>query len=992
MTRRVPPLATVAAATAILLCSCAVPDAPGHAAADRGTPAPPPAASSAAGPTADRLVVAESIYLRGQLDSARIIWTDALARADVLGDSLRRARILTWLGLTAYREADYERARALSEQALALKLRLPDSGELARSYNALGLIAWNQGRLEIALTHFQAASRTARAAGDESAYAKAVNNLALVHTERGEFRAAQAGFQVTRAAGARLRDPRIEGGALANLGMLEVQLGDPRAAIQHLQQARLLYRRVGFEIGEQNALGQLGTAYDALGEPGAAYAMLDSALQLSRRHGLRQEEASNLELLAGLHRQAGDLSRSLHLYREVHRLNDELGLEVETGTSLRNVAELQVAMGRSDLARSDLDAALRIHRSAGARQQEMRDLLLMADIAAREGQTTEAQRHLRSAGGIARGLGARTARLEVALARAAFADRGGDAVGTLAALHTTDADMEQGGYGAEWLGATLQARALKRLGRLDSAAAAGRLAVAAVTRVRGRFGSRYFRSAYLADKAAPFDELVDILLRLGETPEALEVSDASRSRALLESLSATAETDSGGRPVLRALAEGAGLLRRIDTLGARLDALSDSASARSPVAAEAARGLRAQLVEARSAYERVLIQVAEIDGDGAALLGGRGTTTEQIQKALSAGEALIEYYVAPEHIIAFVVTAGDVRTTMRSISRDDLARRARLARQLVGRRDSAPETDELLGALHELLIAPVEQTGLLRNVRRLVLVPHASLAYLPFSALRNPTSRHYLVEDYSILTLPSAAALPALRGRDTPAGSTALGAVFAPFPNELPGSRSEALALGSRNVEVLQGGPATEHRLRAALRAGAVVHVATHGLLNPRNPMFSRIELARGTGAQTDDGKLELHEVLGLRIASPIVFLSGCETGAGAAWSTDFSRSDDYTTLAQAFLFAGAGTVIGTLWRVSDAGAAELAKEFYRSVTALQPAEALARAQRRLIHSSRFPSPYHWAAYQVSGPGNLPVSLNRDAQGAHIVRAIRSTE
>jgi CHAT domain-containing protein len=941
---------------------------------------------------ADRLVVAESIYLRGQLDSARVIWTDALARADTLGDSLRRARILTWLGLTAYREADYERARSLSEQALALKLRLPDSAELARSYNALGLIAWNQGRLEIALTHFQAASQAARTTGDQSAYAKAVNNLALVHTERGEFREAQAGFQAARAAGARLRDPRIEGGALANLGMLEVQLGDPRAAIQHLQQARVLYRVVGFRIGEQNALGQLGTAYDALGEPGAAYAMLDSALQLSRRQGLRQEEASNLELLAGLHRQAGDLSRSLQLYREVHRLNEELGLEVEKGTSLRNVAEIQVALGRSDLARPDLDAALRIHRLAGARQQEMRDLLLMADIAARDGQATEAQRHLRGAGIIARALGARTARLEVALARAAFADHAGDAVGTLAALHTADADMEQGGYGAEWLGATLKARALKRLGRLDSAAAAGRLAVTAVTRVRGRFGSRYFRSAYLADKAAPFDELVDILLRSGQTPEAFEVSDASRSRALLESLSATAETDSGGRPVLRALAEGAGLLRRIDTLGARLDALSDSASAQSPVAQEAARGLRAQLVEARSAYERVLVQVAEIDGEGAALLGGRGTTTEQIREALTAGEALVEYYIAPEQIIAFVVTPAGVRTTMRSISRDDLARRARLARQLAGRRDSASETGELLAALHELLIAPVEETGLLRNVQRLVVVPHASLVYLPFSALRNPASRRYLVEDYSILTLPSAAALPALRGRDTPVGSTALAAVLAPFPEELPGSRSEATALGSPGVEVVQGAPATERRLRAALRAGAVVHVATHGALNARNPMFSRIELARGTGAQTDDGKLEIHEVLGLRIASPIVFLSGCETGAGAAWSTDFSRTDDYTTLAQAFLFAGAGTVIGTLWRVSDAGAAALAREFYHGLTGLQPAEALAEAQRRLIHSSRFPSPYHWAAYQVSGPGSLPMSLRGDTQGAHIVRTIRSTE
>ncbi len=57
-----------------------------------------------------------------------------------------------------------------------------------------------------------------------------------------------------------------------------------------------------------------------------------------------------------------------------------------------------------------------------------------------------------------------------------------------------------------------------------------------------------------------------------------------------------------------------------------------------------------------------------------------------------------------------------------------------------------------------------------------------------------------------------------------------------------------------------------------------------------------------------DDGQLEVHEIIGLRVHSPLVFLSGCETGLGGAWSTGFAPGDDFATLARAFLYAGLGT------------------------------------------------------------------------------------
>jgi CHAT domain-containing protein len=135
--------------------------------------------------------------------------------------------------------------------------------------------------------------------------------------------------------------------------------------------------------------------------------------------------------------------------------------------------------------------------------------------------------------------------------------------------------------------------------------------------------------------------------------------------------------------------------------------------------------------------------------------------------------------------------------------------------------------------------------------------------------------------------------------------------------------------------------------------------------------MFSGVRLASANdrGDPDDDGRLETHEVLSMSVRSPLIFLSGCETALGPAWSTSFEQSDDYVTLAQAFLFAGAQNVVATLWRIDDRSAAQLAGRFSRAIASASPAEALAIAQRALIHGGVYARPYHWAAYVVSGSG-----------------------
>lgn len=921
---------------------------------------------------------AESLSLRASFDSARTALDSALAAARETRDSVSEGRVLTLLGLTAWRTADFARARSLGEKALALKLRLAGRVELSKSYNALGLLAWDEGRLGDAIVLLQQTKQVAIAEGDDATSGKAANNLALVYDEQGKLSEARAGFLEARAIGLRLGQARIEGGALTNLGMLAVKLGDPASAVISLVRARELYRSISYVTGEQNALGQLATAYEALGEPQLAFAAADTALELAQKHGLRHEEAANVEVAASLYRHAGDARRALALYERGRALHREMGATVDEGRTLRDAAEVEASLGRRDLAKSFAITALGLHERAGAKLEALRDHLVLADLASLSGARAEASTHLDAASAVAASLGVRPGRVDVAFARAAIADRDGNGRAVLRALASSRADLERGGYGAEWREASLRARAFASLGQLDSAAAAGRTAVAAVERMRARFGSPFFRSSYAIDKTETYANLVESLLRLGHVEEAFETADAARSRALIENLGAV-KPDSTLPGAVRALSDGDALLRRIDLLAVKLESMEETPPAeRDAMTQTNAAALAASLADARGAYEALLVRLAERDGNRAALLGSASARVADIQRALGPSEALVEYLVAPSHVIAFVVTVGGVRQVTTDIPREQLVRQARIARDIVGRAGAPVRgADEVLVALHDVLVAPAERTGLLRGVRRLVVVPHGFLSYLPFAALRRAGDGRYLMEDFTLLGASSAGAFAEMRRAGSsrgvsPLGSRSMG--FAPFPEALPASQRELRAF-QRAVPAsdgLLGGRATEPRVREALATRLVVHVATHGQMNARNPMFSRIELARGTGnlSSADDGRLEVHEILGLRVAAELVFLSGCETGIGPAWSTEFDHGEDYASLAQAFLFAGARTVISTLWPIADEGAAEFATRFYAHLTKEAPPEALAAAQREMVAGGARSAPYFWAAYQVSGDGN----------------------
>jgi CHAT domain-containing protein len=905
----------------------------------------------------------EERYRREDFDSARAIFAVELTRARAAADPSAEARVRMWLSLAAWRLTDYPTARREGEASLALKRRLGLDAELSRSFNGLGLVAWNQGRHRDALILFDSALASARRHGDMAMIGRATGNIPLVQVELGQFDLARTGFLAAVEAGRLLDDDRLQGNALANLGMLEVRLGDFQAALLDLAAARRHYAAFDYATGEANALGQLATAWSGLGELQRAITAADSGLALARAHGLGQEVAATLEVLADLAVQSGNLRLGLRRLAEADSLDATIGLVEEQGNNLRRQAAILLELGEAKASVAHAEAALAAHTAGGVWPEALEDRLQLAEALARTGDPVRARAEADSALADGKRLGSPVAIRDAAAVAAHLALESGDPRRALRLLPSGGGNEAT----TEWPLSDLRAKALLALGKITEARMTGEAAVAALERERASLGAGPLRAAYLASRAGPFSNLVAIDLASGDTIAAFGVAASVPGRSLAERLGGM--DDTAGE--MAQVAGGERLLLRAAELERQVDSLAPD-----PENVERRTALEHLLASVRASYEERLASQAPFPGSR--ILGLAGISLTAVQSHLSDDEALLTFLAGPERLDVFVVRKTGVFHQGVAIGDRALALRVRVGRELLAGSKRGQEVAAPLAELHELLLRPAIAAGALDGAEHLLIVPHGPLGALPFAALWDRRTGRFLVQDRVVTYLPSVDALseaPAVPS----AGQGGL-VIFAPLPDSLPGTAREARAVAQLvpGAAVRLGRASNEAGMRWALGAGRAIHLASHGSSNIQNPIFSRVVVGRGAGpGPDDDGRLEVHEILRLRTTSPLVFLSGCETGLGTAGQEAFGQGSEEGSLAQAFLVAGARSVVATLWRVPDAGAAEMAAQFYGHLQrGVLPAEAMALAQREAVNGSRG---YTWAAYAVFGALARPASArNRD--------------
>jgi len=150
-----------------------------------------------------------------------------------------------------------------------------------------------------------------------------------------------------------------------------------------------------------------------------------------------------------------------------------------------------------------------------------------------------------------------------------------------------------------------------------------------------------------------------------------------------------------------------------------------------------------------------------------------------------------------------------------------------------------------------------------------------------------------------------------------------------------------------------------------AERPFKILHFATHGFIDDRVPALSGLLLAPGAAPNGDDGYLRLNEIFNLKMDADLVVLSACETALGKE-----VRGEGMVGLTRAFFYAGARSVIASLWMVSDQSTALLMEDFHAHyLRGDGVAAALRRAKLGLLKGKdpRHRHPFFWAPFVVMG-------------------------
>ena len=432
------------------------------------------------------------------------------------------------------------------------------------------------------------------------------------------------------------------------------------------------------------------------------------------------------------------------------------------------------------------------------------------------------------------------------------------------------------------------ARSELALGQKQAAADAVGRALGSVDAVRAKFRSEEFKMGLFSDLQSVFERGVGLYSDVGDSRQAFELSERSRSRALL-----------------------------------------DAVRGRARLHSEAA---------------------ATVD-------------LATLQRTLAPDERVLQFHALPDRLQAWVVSPTGIEAKSIAIKRDDLVELVETFRNSVvrGRRAAIGNADKLGAAL----IGPLG----LKAGERLVIVPHGPLHYLPFQALR--VDGRYLMETHPVSVAPSMSIAVQLAQRSPRAEAvlTAFGNPRIEDKYDLPGAEAEVRQLARlfpRN-SVYMGAAATKTQFRDVAARAPLMHVAAHAEADQVDPLYSRILLANEDGKQNF---LEAHEILGLPMqGSALVTLSACESGLGRV-----AQGDEVLGFTRSFLSAGTGSLISSLWPVSDDATAILMGTLYAELAKGRDIQqAMQAGQLAVLKEPRMSHPFFWAPFNLIGNWRLKV-------------------
>jgi CHAT domain-containing protein len=815
--------------------------------------------------------------------------------------------ILADLGLIYFIQEDYQRAASYSEQSLAL---------LQKERTQVPPGAWP----------------------DEYGKATALATLADLNLRDGDFqqaitrlRQSLALYQELNRGGSSF-DPYVAGD-LQTLGRVYTASGDYTQALLFLNQALKIFRPLHDVTAIANVLNSIGILYLEQEDYAQAKKCFEESLTIYVSTNNQKEAARLLLNLGVVEQRQSNYDQALV----------QLKLSLKTAKSTQNI---DVAIAASEgigavlTAKNDCNAALEVLNQALATAKDIRDKTRQIELLWRTAQTYYEMEDF--------GQAAALAESAAGLARASHLLK-------LTYLATTT------------LGQSYAAQK-----KIELATKTLKQATEQLETLRDQVAGRETASQlYFENKLTSYHALVDILARQERPIEALLYAERAKARVLLDVVSGN-KTDFWKSLTQAEKDQQLRLNRRISDLNECAKRSVDAAG----------NPLYSQLDTARLEYQAFQDSIYVTHPD---LRRRSGRTTElsaaEVRDLTATDTAYLEYVVTRGKVWLFVLTkdpsnsVAEIRSYQLGIEPRELLNKVTLFHDRLANRH--PEYASLALELYRVLLSPAETQ--LRHTT-FCIVPDSFLWNLPFQALMTKDGR-FLIEDHPLYYAPSLSVLREMKRKSstnerTDASLIAFGnpvigkdeqrnEELCPLPEAEAEVNSIAGSFSPQGRKVLIGREATEKTFRTLAPTYSTIHLATHGIIDNRQPLYSHLLLTKSEGDPENDGLLEAREIMNMNLQADLAVLSACETANGS-----ISPGEGVVGMSWAFFVAGTRSMLVSQWKVNSESTSQLMKNFYQPPRANNKAIALQHSALSLMKGQQYRHPFYWAGFILIGRSN----------------------
>jgi tetratricopeptide (TPR) repeat protein len=840
--------------------------------------------------------------------------------------TLDAARISIGHMFTLMKLGQFEQALTLAESARIVFIKQQDTLYLAKLDMNLGNIHYSQGQYALAVESFEHAAEAFLSLGETFYGAMTRINQANSLLPLDEF-------------------------------LLAEQLHEQARPVFEESDSRTVAASVDYDLAMlKYARGNYAESFRTFERARAAFSNLDLRANLA----MTDNEESGLYLDLNLPDEA------LRLARQAEQVFAEMHMTYELASSKANHALALARLGQREKAAALLANAHDLFLSIENEDYVARTDLQRAEVLGQNGQHDLARQLIARAAQAYEKLGMKTRQAYAHILAANFWTDDRQWLNGLQELQY--AKQVLGNLSAPWLHQRIDTcfgRIHEGMGNIDQAIESYQKAVNSIEQMMATLTADEHRTAFVADKLAPYEALVTLNASVNPSL-AFTWAEQGKSRALVNLLSA------GVRPRLHIADEMDA--RRAERLQEIREELNWLYTRLTRGVATGETGVPAASPETWTKIEEREKEATSIwrslqgrHAEELSLIRETPLTPSDLQANLPSDTVLVEYFIARGQVTAFVITHAEIHSynAIASIT-DVLDLTEKLAFQFSKfqygtgyyqrhKPTLLQNTQEILDALGQKLIAPFWDE--LSKANAIIVIPHGPLHAMPFHALR--INDRYLIETHAVSYAPSAAVLKFCW--EKPSRSTAQHPYSGkPLLVGVPDERisqvtAEVQAISKilGGADILLGEDATFEHVSQALPECGVFHLAAHGLFRPEAPLLSSIRLA--------DRWLAVQDIYNLDLKATLVTLSACETGLGHD-----AGGDDLVGLVRGFLYAGAASLIVSLWTVDDEAMTRLVTEFYSHwLAGRSKVEALRNAQISML--KEYEHPYFWSPLILVG-------------------------